>query len=53
MKLVSDAAGDAVTGRSIEQELLVGVTSDGEVRVRRQARAGSGGTGGRSDAGAR
>jgi hypothetical protein len=51
MKLVSDAAGDAVTGRSIEQELLVGVTSDGEVRVRRQARTG--GTGGRSDAGAR
>jgi len=36
MKLVSDAAGDAVSGRSIDQELLVGVTSDGEVRVRRQ-----------------
>jgi Tfx family DNA-binding protein len=38
MKLVSDAAGDAVSGRSVDQELLVGVTSDGEVRVRRQAR---------------
>jgi len=36
MKLVSDAAGDAVTGRNVEQELFVGVTSDGEVRVRRQ-----------------
>jgi hypothetical protein len=40
MKLVSDAAGDAVSGRSIDQELLVGVTSDGEVRVRRQAPSG-------------
>jgi Tfx family DNA-binding protein len=39
MKLVSDAAGDAVSGRNIEQELLVGITSDGEVRVRRQTRA--------------
>jgi Tfx family DNA-binding protein len=38
MKLVSDAAGDAVTGRNVEQELFVGVTSDGEVRVRRQTR---------------
>ena len=39
MKLVSDAAGNAVTGRNVEQELFVGVTSDGEVRVRRQTRS--------------
>jgi hypothetical protein len=36
MKRVSDAAGDAVTGRNVDRELFVGVTSDGEVRVRRQ-----------------
>lgn len=36
MKRISDEAGDAVVGRQVEQELLVGVTSDGEVRVRRQ-----------------
>jgi transcriptional regulator len=40
MKLVSDAAGDAVTGRNVDQELFVGVTSDGEVQVRRQVRQG-------------
>jgi Tfx family DNA-binding protein len=40
MKMVSDAAGDAVSGRSIDQELFVGVTSDGEVRVRRQTTSG-------------
>jgi len=38
MKLVSDAAGNAITGRNVEQELFLGVTSDGEVRVRRQTR---------------
>jgi Tfx family DNA-binding protein len=37
MKLVSDAAGDAVTGREVDQDLFVGVTSDGEVRVRRNS----------------
>lgn len=35
MKLVSDAAGNAVHGREVRRELLVGVTSDGAVRVRR------------------
>lgn len=34
MKLVSDEAGDAVVGRNVDQPLLVGVTSDGEVHVR-------------------
>lgn len=34
MKLVSDAAGDAVRGREVRDPLLVGVTSDGSVRVR-------------------
>jgi Tfx family DNA-binding protein len=38
MKLVSDAAGDAVAGRNVDQTLFVGVTSEGEVRVRRQTR---------------
>jgi hypothetical protein len=35
MKLVSDAAGDAVQGREVRKPLLVGVTGDGSVRVRR------------------
>lgn len=35
MKLVSDAAGEAVEGRRITAPLLVGVTSDGTVQVRR------------------
>lgn len=35
MKTVSDAAGDAVHGREIREPLLVGVTSEGTVRVRR------------------
>ncbi|MFC7213928.1 Tfx family DNA-binding protein [Saliphagus sp. GCM10025334] len=34
MKVVSDAAGDAVTGRRVATDLVVGVTSDGSVRVR-------------------
>ncbi|MFB6103211.1 MAG: Tfx family DNA-binding protein [Haloplanus sp.] len=34
MKLVSDAAGDAVKGREVQAPLLVGVTTDGTVRVR-------------------
>ncbi|USZ71056.1 Tfx family DNA-binding protein [Natronosalvus halobius] len=34
MKVVSDAAGDAVTGRQVATDLVVGVTSDGSVRVR-------------------
>ncbi|WP_254545442.1 Tfx family DNA-binding protein [Halomarina pelagica] len=34
MKLVSDAAGDAVRGREVRRDILVGVTSDGTVRVR-------------------
>jgi len=37
MKRISDEAGDAVVGRQVEQRLLVGVTSDGEVRVRRRS----------------
>ncbi|MFC7167333.1 Tfx family DNA-binding protein [Halospeciosus flavus] len=34
MKHVSDAAGDAVDGREVRRDLLVGVTSDGRLRVR-------------------
>ncbi|UTF54398.1 Tfx family DNA-binding protein [Natronosalvus rutilus] len=34
MKVVSDAAGDAVTGRQVATDLVVGVTSGGSVRVR-------------------
>ena len=34
MKLVSDNAGDAVAGREIRQRVLIGVTSDGTMRVR-------------------
>jgi hypothetical protein len=37
MKAVSDAAGDAVQGREVREAILVGVTSDGNVRVRRSA----------------
>jgi hypothetical protein len=36
MKSVSDAAGDAVSGRAVKRDLLVGVTSEGAVRVRRR-----------------
>jgi Tfx family DNA-binding protein len=35
MKIVSDEAGDAITGREVSEPLLVGVTGDGNVRVRR------------------
>jgi Tfx family DNA-binding protein len=35
MKTVSDAAGDAVHGRKVREDLLVGVTSNGTIRVRR------------------
>ena len=35
MKIVSDGAGSAVTGREVREDLLVGVTTDGEVTVRR------------------
>lgn len=35
MKAVSDAAGGAVEGREVVRDLMVGVTGDGEVRVRR------------------
>jgi hypothetical protein len=51
MKRVSDEAGDAVQGRAVRESLLVGVTTDGEVRVRRsesesESESGSGsGTG--------
>ncbi|MFB6070184.1 MAG: Tfx family DNA-binding protein [Halanaeroarchaeum sp.] len=34
MKLVSDNAGDAIAGREIRTALMVGVTSDGTMRVR-------------------
>ncbi|WP_248897736.1 Tfx family DNA-binding protein [Haloplanus halobius] len=34
MKIVSDEAGDAVQGREVQAPLLVGVTTDGTVRVR-------------------
>lgn len=36
MKVVSDAAGSAVTGRDVSTPLIVGVTADGMVRVRHQ-----------------
>lgn len=35
MKIVSDAAGSAVSGREVKERLLVGVTTEGEVTVRR------------------
>ncbi|WP_254765883.1 Tfx family DNA-binding protein [Salinilacihabitans rarus] len=35
MKIVTDAAGDAVSGRRISEPLVVGVTAEGSVRVRR------------------
>ena len=34
MKMVSDEAGDAVKGRQIDTELVIGVTTSGSVRVR-------------------
>lgn len=36
MKVVSDAAGSAVSGREITTPLIVGITSEGMVRVRHQ-----------------
>ncbi|WP_138798297.1 Tfx family DNA-binding protein [Halostella sp. PRR32] len=35
MKIVSDEAGDAISGRKVSEALLVGVSNDGSVRVRR------------------
>lgn len=34
MKTISDAAGDAISGRKVKRPLVVGVTNDGIVRVR-------------------
>jgi Tfx family DNA-binding protein len=34
MKLVSDEAGDAVSGREVKRDITVGVTSEGTIRVR-------------------
>lgn len=34
MKIVSDEAGDAVSGRQVAAELIVGVTASGDVQVR-------------------
>ena len=34
MKLVGDAAGDAVRGRAVKRDITVTVTRDGDVRVR-------------------
>lgn len=36
MKVVSDAAGTAVSGRQVAAPLIIGVTSEGTVRVRHQ-----------------
>ncbi|PSQ17221.1 RNA polymerase subunit sigma-70 [Halobacteriales archaeon QS_8_69_26] len=36
MKLISDEAGDSVTGRQVREQLLVGVSVDGEVSVRKR-----------------
>ncbi|WP_433626052.1 Tfx family DNA-binding protein [Halomicrococcus sp. NG-SE-24] len=38
MKLISDSAGDAVDGRAVQEPLLVGVTPDGDVTVRKPGR---------------
>ncbi len=35
MKLISEGAGDAVGNRQVQSPLLIGVTEDGSVRVRR------------------
>ncbi|MFC4249204.1 Tfx family DNA-binding protein [Natribaculum luteum] len=35
MKIISDAAGNAISGRQVTTDLVVGVTTDGLVRVRR------------------
>lgn len=35
MKRISSAAGDAIVGREVKQAIVVGVTTDGVVRVRR------------------
>ncbi len=35
MKRVSDAGGDAITGRQVKQGLIVTVSADGQLRVRR------------------
>lgn len=40
MKLISDAAGDAIRNRTLQTGLLVGVTADGTVEVRRHATDG-------------
>ncbi len=37
MKRVSDEAGEAVKGRTVRTSLLIGVTHDGEVAVRKSA----------------
>ncbi|MFB6172747.1 MAG: Tfx family DNA-binding protein [Haloarculaceae archaeon] len=37
MKRVSDEAGDAVQGREVRQDILLGVTGDGGVRIRRES----------------
>ncbi|WP_435360195.1 Tfx family DNA-binding protein [Haloarchaeobius sp. DFWS5] len=36
MKVINDRAGSAVDGREVREDLLVSVTTDGTVRVRRQ-----------------
>jgi hypothetical protein len=43
MKQVSDAAGESVSGREVHERLLVGVTSEGKVRIRRSNHDGGGG----------
>ncbi|USZ66953.1 Tfx family DNA-binding protein [Halorussus salilacus] len=42
MKRVSDEAGDAVEDRAVREDLLIGVTADGEVTVRKSAEASRG-----------
>ncbi|WP_435180644.1 Tfx family DNA-binding protein [Halorussus sp. AFM4] len=41
MKRVSDEAGDAVEGREVQEDLLIGVTTGGEVTVRKSREAGA------------
>lgn len=41
MKTVSDEAGDAVRGREVREDVLIGVTAEGAVRVRRSTDAPS------------
>jgi hypothetical protein len=40
MKRVSDEAGESVEGREVQEDLLIGVTTDGAVTVRKSRELG-------------